>query len=71
MPKTNVKFEQVRIAKDVKPLLKKACKANLRSAPAEVNHVLRRAYRKPDATITFVPWTPEQKKAIDEILKRK
>lgn len=38
------KIVQVRIASDVQPLLLKAMRENSRSAPGEVNHVLRKNY---------------------------
>lgn len=38
------KLKQVRIAKDVEPLMIEAMLESSRSAPAEVNHVLRKTY---------------------------
>jgi hypothetical protein len=38
------KLKQIRIAKDVEPLLLAAMVESSRSAPAEVNHVLRKNY---------------------------
>ena len=38
------KLRQIRIAKDVEPLMLAAMVESSRSAPAEVNHVLRKNY---------------------------
>lgn len=52
MPRPNKKLVQVRIAKDVRPLLAAAMKENFLSAPAEVNRALRTVYAPRP---TFVP----------------
>lgn len=45
MAKKATIVSQVRIDRDVRPMLRKAMKRNSRSASGEVNHVLRGVYR--------------------------